>query len=117
MLDRFASVARCLRFRLGDRLFDEVFQLVIGQLAKARVQHVLGECRKQRARPQRVMRAFSREPGAARASKVLPVSLGNRVSGRPEDGIAPGTLWADVPADWACPECGVAKTDFEMVAI
>ena len=23
----------------------------------------------------------------------------------------------DIPADWACPECGVAKADFEMVEI
>lgn len=38
-------------------------------------------------------------------------------TGRPEDGIAPGTLWADVPASWECPECGVAKADFEPVAI
>ena len=24
-------------------------------------------------------------------------------AGRPEDGITPGTKWADVPEDWACP--------------
>jgi len=36
-------------------------------------------------------------------------------TGRPEDGIAPGTKWADVPEDWACPDCGVAKADFEAV--
>jgi rubredoxin len=35
--------------------------------------------------------------------------------GRPEDGIAPGTTWANVPEDWACPDCGVAKADFEAV--
>ncbi|MEN9995784.1 MAG: Rubredoxin [Pseudomonadota bacterium] len=34
-----------------------------------------------------------------------------------EDGIAPGTLWADVPEDWTCPDCGVAKADFEVVSI
>lgn len=34
-----------------------------------------------------------------------------------EDGIAPGTLWADVPEDWVCPECGAAKADFEMIEI
>lgn len=33
--------------------------------------------------------------------------------GIPEDGIAPGTPFADIPDDWACPECGVAKADFE----
>ena len=41
----------------------------------------------------------------------------DEATGRPEDGIAPGTLWADVPADWACPDCGVAKADFEPVEI
>ena len=35
--------------------------------------------------------------------------------GWPEDGIAPGTRWEDVPADWKCPECGVTKAEFEMV--
>jgi len=38
-------------------------------------------------------------------------------AGRPEDGIAPGTAWADVPEDWACPDCGVAKADFEVVEV
>lgn len=41
----------------------------------------------------------------------------DEAAGRPEDGIAPGTLWADVPASWECPECGVAKADFEPVEI
>ncbi|MCX7614748.1 MAG: rubredoxin [Clostridiales bacterium] len=33
--------------------------------------------------------------------------------GYPEGGIAPGTLWDDVPADFECPVCGVAKEMFE----
>ena len=37
--------------------------------------------------------------------------------GRTEDGIAPGTLWVDVPENWTCPDCGVAKADFEVVEI
>ena len=37
--------------------------------------------------------------------------------GLPDDGIPAGPLWADVPADWECPDCGVSKSDFEMVAI
>lgn len=41
----------------------------------------------------------------------------DEASGRPEDGIAPGTPWSDVPQDWACPDCGVAKADFEVVEI
>ena len=37
--------------------------------------------------------------------------------GRQEDGIAPRTKREDVPQDWACPECGVAKSDFELVEV
>jgi rubredoxin len=37
--------------------------------------------------------------------------------GLPEEGIAAGTRWDDIPADWACPDCGVAKADFDMVEI
>jgi rubredoxin len=37
--------------------------------------------------------------------------------GMPEDGIAAGTRWQDIPEDWECPECGVTKADFEMVEI
>jgi rubredoxin len=35
--------------------------------------------------------------------------------GLPEEGLAPGTRWADVPEDWLCPDCGATKEDFEMV--
>jgi rubredoxin len=38
-------------------------------------------------------------------------------AGAPDHGIAPGTLWADVPMNWTCPECGARKEDFEMVQI
>ncbi|MDP4002698.1 FAD-dependent oxidoreductase [Methylobacterium sp. NEAU K] len=33
--------------------------------------------------------------------------------GDPDSGLAPGTRFADIPDDWACPICGVAKSDFE----
>jgi rubredoxin len=41
----------------------------------------------------------------------------DEAQGRPEEGIAAGTLWSAVPDDWACPDCGVAKVDFEVVEI
>ena len=41
----------------------------------------------------------------------------DEAKGWPEDGIAPGTRWADIDEDWLCPECGVGKQDFEMVAV
>jgi rubredoxin len=37
--------------------------------------------------------------------------------GLPEEGIAPGTRWLDVPMNWTCPECGARKDDFEMTVI
>jgi rubredoxin len=39
----------------------------------------------------------------------------DEAEGAPDDGIAPGTLWADVPEDWLCPDCGVGKEDFEPI--
>jgi Rubredoxin len=33
--------------------------------------------------------------------------------GDPEQGVKPGTLFADLPADWCCPVCGAAKDQFE----
>ncbi|GAB3103652.1 FAD-dependent oxidoreductase [Aestuariicella hydrocarbonica] len=41
----------------------------------------------------------------------------DEAKGWPEDGIAPGTRWEDVPEDWLCPDCGVGKGDFEMIAL
>jgi rubredoxin len=41
----------------------------------------------------------------------------DEAAGRAEDGIAPGTPWANVPPDWKCPECSVGKGQFEMVEI
>ena len=32
--------------------------------------------------------------------------------GYPEDGIAPGTEWDDVPDDFECPMCLVGKDQF-----
>jgi len=41
----------------------------------------------------------------------------DEAAGLPDDGIAPGTRWEDVPPNWTCPECGARKEDFEMVEI
>lgn len=39
----------------------------------------------------------------------------DEAAGCPEEGIEPGTRWADVPAAWICPDCGVGKDDFELM--
>ena len=41
----------------------------------------------------------------------------DEVKGCPEEGIAAGTRWEDVPDDWCCPACGASKDEFDMVAI
>ena len=33
--------------------------------------------------------------------------------GNPDQGIAPGTKWEDLPADFVCPMCGVNKEMFD----
>ena len=37
----------------------------------------------------------------------------DEAAGIPEEGIAPGTKWEELPDDWMCPMCGAAKDDFE----
>ena len=37
----------------------------------------------------------------------------DEAAGIPDDGIAPGTLWDQLPEDWVCPLCGAAKSEFE----
>ena len=41
----------------------------------------------------------------------------DEAEGIPDEGIAPGTRWQDVPEDWCCPDCGATKDDFEMIPI
>jgi len=35
--------------------------------------------------------------------------------GDPDNGVAQGTAFEDLPEDWVCPECGVGKDMFEPV--
>jgi len=37
----------------------------------------------------------------------------DEAKGDADSGLAPGTRFADIPDDWACPLCGVGKADFE----
>jgi len=32
--------------------------------------------------------------------------------GDPDSGVAPGTPFENLPADWVCPLCGAGKEDF-----
>ena len=36
----------------------------------------------------------------------------DEAAGDPDNGIALGTTWAELPEDFVCPLCGVGKEDF-----
>ena len=36
----------------------------------------------------------------------------DEAAGAPDNGVAAGTVWADVPDTWVCPLCGVGKDQF-----
>jgi rubredoxin len=38
-------------------------------------------------------------------------------AGDPDSGIAPGTVFEDIPEGWECPSCGATKAGFELVEI
>lgn len=40
----------------------------------------------------------------------------DEAEGLPDDGIPAGTRWEDIPEDWECPDCGISKFDFEVMA-
>lgn len=35
--------------------------------------------------------------------------------GDPDNGVAPGTSFEQIPDSWVCPECGAAKSDFKKL--
>ena len=35
--------------------------------------------------------------------------------GDPDNGVAPGTAFADIPEEWVCPVCGLGKDAFVKV--
>lgn len=37
----------------------------------------------------------------------------DEAQGDPDNGIAPGTKFEDLPADYICPMCGAGKNEFE----
>jgi len=79
--------------------------------------------------PREPLAAASTAPAAAAGpARAAPVDHGlkqwvcvicgwvyDEAAGAPDDGLAPGTRWADVPDDWRCPLCDVGKEDFALV--
>lgn len=48
---------------------------------------------------------------------VLCAFVYDEAAGLPEEGIAAGTRWKDVPESWGCPDCSAKKADFEMIEL
>jgi len=48
---------------------------------------------------------------------ILCAFVYDEAAGLPEEGIAPGTRWADVPETFGCPDCSATKRDFEMIEL
>lgn len=48
---------------------------------------------------------------------VLCAFVYDEAKGMPDEGIAPGTRWSDIPDTWSCPDCAASKADFEMEEI
>jgi rubredoxin len=59
------------------------------------------------------MAAEKPPPGKRRYVCMLCMYVFDEAVGDPDSGIAPGTLWEDIPEDWYCPKCGAAKGYFE----
>ncbi len=57
------------------------------------------------------------EPGHRSWMCVICGWIYEEAEGLPEEGIAPGTAWEDVPDDFVCPECSAGKADFDMIEI
>ena len=53
------------------------------------------------------------EAGYRKRESVICGFIDGEAEGLPEDDIAPGTRFEDLPEDWECPDCGISKADFE----
>jgi rubredoxin len=40
----------------------------------------------------------------------------DEAKGIPDEGIAPGTRFEDLPEDWHCPNCDAEKHEFRLLA-
>lgn len=56
-------------------------------------------------------------PGTRVWQCMLCAFVYDEAKGMPDEGIAPGTPWEDVPETWYCPDCSAAKSDFQMAQV
>jgi rubredoxin len=63
------------------------------------------------------VKAPEHAPGFKTWQCVLCAFVYDEEAGWPDEGIPPGTRWADVPESWSCPDCSATKRDFKMIEI
>lgn len=56
-------------------------------------------------------------PGTRVWQCMLCAFVYDEAKGMPDDGVAPGTPWEDVPETWFCPDCSASKSDFVMAQV
>ena len=78
-------------------------------------------CRIRREITVRVVSAWTALPIVIESGGMIPMKkyvcevcgyVYDEALGDPDNGIAPGTPWEDVPEDFVCPLCGVGKDQF-----
>lgn len=65
----------------------------------------------------RIAAASEKKPTGKRWECTICGFIYDEARGLPQEGIAPGTAWEDIPDDWQCPDCGVSKAEFDMLEI
>lgn len=76
---------------------------------------ILNYPRREIAKP--VEAGKSNKPGTRVWQCALCAFVYDEAKGMPEEGIAPGTPWEDVPETWICPDCSASKSDFDMSVV
>lgn len=56
-------------------------------------------------------------PGTRTWQCMLCAFVYDEAKGMPDEGVAPGTSWEDVPETWFCPDCSASKSDFVMALV
>jgi rubredoxin len=56
-------------------------------------------------------------PGTRVWQCMLCAFVYDEAKGMPDEGIAPGTPWEDVPETWYCPDCSASKSEFQMAQV
>lgn len=69
------------------------------------------------AQPAAAPQAAKGAPGTRTWQCTLCAFVYDEAKGMPDDGIAPGTPWEEVPETWFCPDCSASKSDFQMALV